>query len=81
MNSAKLVTTCSSVAQLAERAAVNRHVVGSSPTRGAIFYQSLALSFLYAILAGIKRIQTKPALTFDTEKRLCLSSFQWSLHS
>ncbi len=38
MNSAKLMTTCSSVAQSVERAAVNRHVVGSSPTRGATIY-------------------------------------------
>ncbi len=38
MNSAKLMTVCSSVAQSVERAAVNRHVVGSSPTRGATIY-------------------------------------------
>ena len=37
MNSAKLMTTCSSVAQSVERVAVNHHVVGSSPARGAIF--------------------------------------------
>ena len=39
MNSAKLMTTCSSVAQSVERVAVNHHVVGSSPARGATILQ------------------------------------------
>lgn len=46
---------CSLIAQLVEQAAVNRFVVGSSPTRGAIFhFQPNVVSGRRAFLLNIQ---------------------------
>ena len=55
MNSAKLMTTYSSVAQSVERVAVNHHVVGSSPARGAIFFLVIC-SFQHVIGWKLRKI-------------------------
>ncbi len=56
------MTTCSSVAQSVERAAVNRHVVGSSPARGATIYNSSPFPYFrnhYPLRSELKQNQSE----------------------
>ena len=62
------ILSCSSVAQSAERVAVNHSVVGSSPTRGAIFYKTFPTYHLSLSIINNKKDKFLTIPILDLQK-------------
>src|SRR5690242_10854233 len=65
---------CSAIAQLVEQAAVNRWVVGSSPTRGATFPPLVSTARLAVVTAGCEAARGQPLVRVQTPDLASISA-------